>query len=209
MFQVLSQLIYHAIKVSAIVAVNFSLFIILPVTHNLFSSISVEKKEAIKQPKIVAEMIRKEKPPEKKQPEQRIRQVQNASTQSSTSNTRLKFTPDLGVESGEGVAVASQTMETTVFEDGKTDEDAVPMFTPAPQYPQRARDLGVEGLVEIIFVVGTDGKVISIESLNSPHTSFNQEVRKVLSSWKFKPAKNQGVPVQVRKKQVIEYRLNS
>lgn len=209
MIKILARFAGSITKLAAVIGVNFFLFIILPITHNIFSSINVENKELKKQPKIVAEMVKPEKKKEKEQPKRRIRKVQNASAQSASSSNNLKFTPDLGVEGGQGVGIASQTMETTVFEEGNTDEDAVPMFTPPPKYPQRARDLGIEGMVEVIIVVGTDGKVSSVEIVRSPHASFNQEVRKVISTWKFKPAKNQGVPVQVRKKQVLDYRLDS
>lgn len=209
MFTFLSKFAGSATKLAAVIVINFVLFIVLPVTHDLFSSINIEDKELKKQPQIVAEVVQPEKKKETKQQKRRIREVQNASTQSASSSSDMKFTPDLGVEGGQGVAVANQSMETTVFEEGNTDEDAVPMFTPPPQYPQRAKDLGVEGIVEVILVVGADGKVSSIEIVRSPHTSFNQEVRKVISTWKFKPAKNQGVPVQVRKKQVLDYKLDS
>ncbi|MFP4013245.1 MAG: energy transducer TonB [Chitinispirillaceae bacterium] len=209
MIKILSRFTGSISKLAAVIGVNFLLFIILPITHNIFSSINVENKELKKQPKIVAEMVKPEKKKEKEQPKRRIRKVQNASARSASSSSNMKFTPDLGVEGGQGVGIANQTMETTVFEEGNTDEDAVPMFTPSPKYPQRAKDLGIEGMVEVIIVVGTNGKVSSIEIVRSPHASFNTEVRKVISTWKFKPARNQGVPVQVRKKQVLDYRLDS
>jgi len=169
-----------------------------------------EKAEVKNTKRIVAEMIQPPKKEKKKEVQKRIRKVESASSQNMASGMKFKFTPDLGVEGGEGVAVASnQNLDAVVFEEGETDEDAVGVYTPGVDFPPRARELGIEGLLEVIIVIGVDGKVTSIDVTTTPHASITSEARKVISKWRFKPAQNQGVPVKIRKKVEFEFRLNS
>lgn len=203
------QSLFGRIAILAVVLlVNFGLFIILPATHELLKRLKHEDIPEQSRRQIVAEMIRKPKKQEEKPKQRRIRQVKATSSRSGGSSMKLKFTPDLGVEGGSGVAVQAQDdMEAVVFEEGQTDQEAVPMSTTPPPYPDRARELGVEGELEVIFVVDIDGSVSSVEIVRSPHPTFASEARKVISKWKFKPAMNQGVPVRVRYRQVFEFYL--
>jgi TonB family protein len=60
----------------------------------------------------------------------------------------------------------------------------------------------------IELVIGVDGKVESVEILKSPHASISAEARKHALRWLFRPAKNKGVPVRVRARKEIEFRLD-
>jgi protein TonB len=199
------------LQLIAAVAINISLFSLLPVTHNLFSSIAERKAAVSVKPKIIAEYLRPPKKEKPKEPQRRIRQVQSTtSTHPVQSAMDFKFTPDLGVEGTDGVAMAHQDLEAVAFEEGQTDEDAVPAgeLQRVP-YPARARELGIEGILEALLVIGVDGTVTSVDIRSSPHPSITAEARKTFATWKFTPARNQGVPVSVKKKQVIEFKLNS
>jgi TonB family protein len=198
------------VQLSIAIAINFSLFVLLPYTHNLFASLIESEQPAANKKRIVAEYIRPPKKEEKKEAKQRIRKVHSStSIQPIKSAMDFKFTPDLGVEGSDGVAMVSRDLSAVVFEEGETDEDAVPLRIAQVPYPIRARELGVEGILEAILVIGVDGSVSSVEIRSSPHPSISAEAKKVIAGWKFKPAQNQGVPVSVRKKQVIEFKLNS
>jgi protein TonB len=95
-----------------------------------------------------------------------------------------------------------------VFEQGRTDEDAVPEYAPDVPYPDRAREQGIEGEVVVVFIVTHQGKTASIEIERSPSPLLSAEVRRAVASWKFKPAKNRGIPVNQRWRRTIEFNLD-
>ncbi|MBN1306519.1 MAG: energy transducer TonB, partial [Chitinispirillaceae bacterium] len=74
-------------------------------------------------------------------------------------------------------------------------------------YPDRARELEIEGTLEVIIIIDTQGKVASVEVVRSPHSSITAAARKIIETWRFKPARNKGVPVRMRVRQVIEFTL--
>jgi protein TonB len=100
-----------------------------------------------------------------------------------------------------------QELAAVIFEEGETDEPAVPLYQPAIPYPDRARDLEIEGILEVTFTIDPRGKVTSIEVVRSPHITITNAARKIIATWRFKPAKNKGVPVHMRVRQVIEFTL--
>ncbi len=63
---------------------------------------------------------------------------------------------------------------------------------PAPEYPWRAQNEGQEGVVNVRFIVGENGRVISAEAVNpSPWPMLNDSaVRTIRNRWRF----NDGVP---------------
>jgi protein TonB len=181
--------------------------------RNILGYHKPETKVARENRQIIAEIVRSI--PKKRQTEiQTIRQVKIASTSSSGQSSSqeglsFKFSPDLSVEGASGVAVEmqNQDLEAMVFDEGQTDEDIVPLFTPSIAYPERAREIGAQGTFEAIIIVGRDGKVEKVDVVRSPHASITQEAKRAMSAWRFKPGKNKGVPVRVRAKQVIDFNL--
>ena len=94
-----------------------------------------------------------------------------------------------------------------VFDEGQTDEAAVAVYAPAAPFPDRARELNIEGVVKAIFVVNYLGKVTVVDIVKSPDQLFSREVKKTLLQWRFKPAKNKGVPVNMRFSKEFEFKL--
>jgi periplasmic protein TonB len=194
------------------IGVSFLLFISIPFMRNI---IGFHKPDtpARENRRIIAEIVRSI--PKKQQTEiQTVRQVKTSSASSSgpssaSNGIAFKFTPDLGVEGAGGVEVAmqNQDLEAMVFDEGQTDEDIVPVFTPSIPYPERAKDVGAQGTLEAVLVIGRDGKVEKVDIVRSPHESIAIEAKRTLSKWKFKPGKNKGIPVKVRAKQVIDFNL--
>jgi TonB family protein len=196
-------------KIVIISGINLLLFLVIPVVSNLFNTLPGRKDEVKNQPRIIAE-IRKPKQQEKKQQKQRTRKVQTSGGKQEGSRMNFKFTPDLGIANGEGVGIQTrQDMEAMVFEEGETDEAAVPVAQPPIPYPDQARKAGVEGELEIIFVVDRDGKLGSIEFPRSPDPVITNAARKALEEWRFKPAKNKGIPVRVKMKVIVEFKLDT
>jgi protein TonB len=197
-----------ALKLASAIAINILLFALVPGIQELLGLLHKDGRPLEARRRVMAEIGRPEKKKEEQPLRQRIREVKSVSARMSAGGMKLRFTPDLTVEGGQGVAVATrQDMEAVIFEEGETDEDFVRVFTPPPPYPDRARELGIEGELEVEFVVDIDGRVSSVQVLRSPHPTIASEARRVVSGWRFKPAKNKGVPVRVRARQVFDFKL--
>jgi TonB family protein len=193
-------------------SITFSLFILIPVMHRFFGY-DLESSAGLKQhPVIQAERIVAPKKQEE-QRTQRIRPVSAARSEGERGEERMemRFTPDLsvdgGVASGDGVALQKQELGAEVFEAGQTDENAVPVYQPPVSYPSRARELGIQGTLEVIFTVNHQGKVTSVEVVKTPSPLLSTEARRTIATWRFKPARNKGIPVNVRMKQTIDFTL--
>lgn len=197
----------NIVKLILACAVNFVLFIVIPALHGLFGTAFTNRDNSAYQKRVVAEIIQPKKE-EKKTFRQHIRQVRTAQARSSAGDMQMKFIPDLDVAAGDGIAMAQQNLEAVIFEEGETDEDPVPVRTPPIPYPDRARDLGIEGVLQIEIVIGLDGRVESVEIVKSPHPSISSAARRTVSQWRFKPAKNSGIPVRIRAGKEIEFKLD-
>lgn len=69
------------------------------------------------------------------------------------------------------------------------------------KYPEAEKNLGIEGMVAVSFIVGHDGKVRQVEiEESSPYLRFNDEALrlvKAMPTWTA-PGRRNGVPVNVR-----------
>lgn len=77
-----------------------------------------------------------------------------------------------------------------------------------PMYPQRARRIGIEGVVSVKFLVNRFGgvKQLSITHADPPDT-FNDTVMKTVGKWKFKPGRKDGRTVETWIKTNIRFKL--
>lgn len=71
----------------------------------------------------------------------------------------------------------------------------MPVRTVAPQYPDDLKREGVSGLVVVRCEIDRAGNVIATEVQKSTNPSFDEPAVAALKKWKFKPAKQDGVPV--------------
>jgi len=203
-------IVYKTIFLTGALAVSFSLFIAIPALHEFLGIGTFERKQAGQQKMILAEVVR---PPKKEVRQQRemIRQVKEARSmgQSAMPGMAMKFAPDLSVEGSAGASVAMNKVDlkAEIFDEGDVDEPVVPIYTPQIPYPERARELGIQGTLKVMLIIGSNGKVESVDVVEAPHASIAAEARKVYSTWRFKPGRNKGIPVRVRASQVIEFKL--
>jgi TonB family protein len=194
-------------------AVSFALFISIPIIRDLVGYKKPQLRHAASQRRVIMEVVRT---PEKKEPApvKAMRQATAAAPGPpgaiGDNGVSFKLAPDLGVEGSGGVEVAmqGQDLEAMVFDEGQTDENVIPVFTPAVEYPQRARELGVQGRLDAVVTIDRDGSVAKVEIRKSPHASISEEAKRVIATWRFKPAKIKGVPVKVRRIQAIEFKLD-
>jgi len=79
----------------------------------------------------------------------------------------------------------------------------------SPRYPDALRSVGVEGVVQVTFVVGTNGRVEpgSIKVSSTPHRLFSDAVRSALLDMKFRPAEVGGRPVRQLVAQSFQFKL--
>ncbi len=83
-----------------------------------------------------------------------------------------------------------------VFDSVDLDQAPQPLVKTPPQYPRRARERGIEGLVAVKILVTNEGTVRQVVVLKSrPPEVFDDAVRKALPGWRFEPGKIGGEPV--------------
>lgn len=76
-----------------------------------------------------------------------------------------------------------------------------------PRYPEELGRAGVSGLVQVQYVVGSDGKVDerSVRVVASSHPAFLREALQALRDSRFKPARRGGRPTAVLVQQTIRF----
>ena len=152
------------------------------------------KKKVIKE-----EAVKKVKPVKVVRPTNRIPQKQLSL------NMPL---PDLNMDSricgGIPMVPPPQVMPPSLDLSGILDENQVdtipaPTYKRAPQYPYRARRMGLEGEVKIQFIVDPTGQVSDIVILEAdPPDIFDQAVHDAVSSWRYSPGELAGQRVTCR-----------
>lgn len=79
----------------------------------------------------------------------------------------------------------------------------------SPVYPQSAADRGIEGSVEFLLMVNTEGRVVKVKlRQDSSSGVFEQSARQAVVTWRFSPARWQGEPVSVWVRQTVHFKLN-
>lgn len=83
-----------------------------------------------------------------------------------------------------------------------------PVVQAPPMYPAAARQAGVEGHVDLRFVVTDTGTVRDIEVLDAqPGRMFVPSAVAAVERWRFEPATHRGEPVAVRVEVPLYFRL--
>lgn len=77
-------------------------------------------------------------------------------------------------------------------------EPPVPVRTVPPTYPSELRREGVSGVVMVKCQIDTQGNVTGTEVEKSSNPAFEQPAVDAVKRWKFKPAKQDGVPVVIK-----------
>jgi len=190
---------------------SFLLFIAVAMLHSSFG-FGEDEKEA---PRQVLSSVAMSKPePPKKAPPQRMRQITQTNSEGKGQQSgpaQSRFAPDLALDAsgstGDGVGLEKQELSAEVFEQGQTDESPSPEYTPPLNYPEALREQGIQGEVEVEFIITHEGKTSSIQVLRSPSPVLSAEVKKGISTWKFRPGKNKGISVNVRVRKVFVFNV--
>ena len=87
--------------------------------------------------------------------------------------------------------------------------NAAYLNNPTPQYPQSAKDAGVQGKVMLLVEVSEDGfaKIVQVSN-SSGYSTLDNSAKNAVSKWKFVPAMQNGKPVVASVIVPIEFRLS-
>ena len=89
------------------------------------------------------------------------------------------------------------------------DEPPTLVYFEAPKYPDLAREAGIEGTVRIKVLVGSDGKVMNVQMIDSDVTSeMEKAALRAAKKCRFNPAKQRTRPVKAHVMIPFHFRLN-
>ena len=95
-----------------------------------------------------------------------------------------------------------------VLEQAEIDHPPLPVMRMSPIYPPRARARGIDGEVQVEFVVGTLGKVHGAVVVHAePPGVFEAAALRAVRRWRFQPGTKGEEPVPVRVRQRLEFSL--
>jgi len=93
--------------------------------------------------------------------------------------------------------------------DQTAEGDIIPVVVIRPMYPREAALNGVEGWVKIEFTITEVGTVKNPRVIDSqPARIFNREAIRAILKWKFKPRVVDGIAVERRAMQIIDFTLD-
>lgn len=206
------RLLMNTGRLIAACAISFLFFVGISMLHAMIGLGHNTETKPQNSQQVLMEMVRKA-PEERKKAMPQVREVKQSSNEGKNLGNQIsmKLVPDLSVDAGSGggdaAVVQSQDLQAEVFEEGETDERPMPIETTPVAYPLEARERGIEGTLVVVFVIGHDGKVRSIDVQRSPSPIITREAKRTIAEWRFKPGKKKGIPVNVRAKKEITFEL--
>lgn len=178
------------------VLVNIGLF-------GLASLLSSERERPADMTEPVAVSLVKLAPPKTAEPEE-VKEPTPPKQEPKSDFTPDLVRPDLALGSNVDVGVAvdlggirrSDMGGEFVFEAYELDQPPQVLVRVPPVYPYKAREQGIEGVVQVKLLVNSDGTVGAVQILDArPKGIFEDAVRKSVPQWKFSPGKIEGATV--------------
>ena len=124
------------------------------------------------------------KPPEEPPPPPELNLAQNERPDQDVGSINMNFDTD--------VEIGNPNVGTAA-----TDSDVVPLVRVNPQYPERARQRGIEGWVQVEFTISAAGTVKSPRVVGyKPSTIFNRAALRAIRKWKYNPKIDDGEAVE-------------
>jgi periplasmic protein TonB len=81
------------------------------------------------------------------------------------------------------------------------------VYTPNPDYTDRARKKKIHGPVVLSIVVTDKGNVRDAKVVAGVDKDLDKQAMRTVSTWRFEPATKDGKPVAVRLKVEVDYKL--
>lgn len=88
------------------------------------------------------------------------------------------------------------------------DTPPAPLKTPPPKHPANLRRDGVSGIVSVVLVIDSSGKVAEASVSKSTHADFEPATLDAVKNWRFKPATKDGQAVAVKVVLPIHFNLD-
>ena len=130
-------------------------------------------------------------------PEELVRQDINLDLQLKLDVPDMEFEVNPRLDSG--LLISAEKLKGMYYELGEVDTRPLPLYRAHPIYPPRADQLGIEGSVEVEFIINAAGRAERIRIVRAtPAGYFENSVVKAVESSKFKPAVLDGEPVAVK-----------
>ena len=82
-----------------------------------------------------------------------------------------------------------------------------PIYTPNPEYTDRARKKKLQGTVLVALVVTSEGEPRDVAVIKKLDPGLDNKALEVVRSWKFEPATKDGKPVAVHLQVEVSFRL--
>jgi len=80
-------------------------------------------------------------------------------------------------------------------------------YQPEPEYSEKARAGGYEGVCTLSLIVGVDGKTSNIRVVNAIGLGLDEKAVEAVRNWRFDPARKDGVPVAVQLAVEVDFHL--
>ena len=111
---------------------------------------------------------------------------------------------DLSLVAGEGMFIGNfQQVDRTA------EGDVIPVVIIRPMYPREAAISGTQGWVKVEFTITEAGTVKDPQVIEAdPPRVFNREAIRAILKWKFKPRVVEGIAVERRATQIIDFTLD-
>lgn len=106
---------------------------------------------------------------------------------------------------GTGKAGALEENLESAFSLAEIDQRPRAVFQAAPLYPSDMRSKKVEGVVTVVFIVDSEGKVANPRVEKSTHASFDKPALDAVKQWKFEPAIRGGLRVACKMRVPIRF----
>ncbi|MBU1194370.1 MAG: TonB family protein [Proteobacteria bacterium] len=212
-----------AVAVAGSIALNLTLFGLMPGliqrvpnTPDKLDELSHIQVVRVKRP----ETPLQKKEPKKNVPPEPVKQVKhtpvNPMVQKTIAKPYLKFElnpklptapTDLVMPPLENFSLDAPVLK-AVYDIAELDTGLMALVKIPPIYPIQAKRRGIEGFVDVEFIVTAAGIVQDIKiTAARPKTIFNSAVIACVSRWKFKPPTVEGIPVATRAATTIKFKL--
>jgi protein TonB len=95
-----------------------------------------------------------------------------------------------------------------LFNIGDLDQLPQPIARPKPDYPYEMKRAGIAGVVEVVYIIDSNGNVTQVEVIKSSQREFEEPVIRALLKWRYRPGKKGGRVVNTKVSQSIPFTLS-
>jgi TonB family protein len=100
-----------------------------------------------------------------------------------------------------------QTSGDVVYTIGRGISPPGVLYKPEPSYSEEARRKGIEGKIQLLVTVKTDGSVGDVKIKRSLGPGLDEQAITTIRTWRFTPAMKDGVPVAVQVTVEVQFQL--